>query len=94
MRTPLVAAAISGQLDVVRLLIASGAEISTVDKNCGSTALHYAVENGDTAIARELLEAGADPNLEIEHWGSPLHMAEASGEAEMIGLLLGSSARR
>ena len=53
--------AIHGNLEVLRALIASGAN---VDQNSGiKTALHYATEKGHISIVNELLKNNADPYL-------------------------------
>ncbi|MHC4711393.1 MAG: ankyrin repeat domain-containing protein, partial [Planctomycetota bacterium] len=62
----------------------------------GTTALHQAALDGDTARVLELLESGADVNTPIEslenrsaEWGgTPLHVAAAAGQAETARLLL------
>jgi ankyrin repeat protein len=49
--------------------------------------LHYCATHGKLAMARMLLEAGADPNLHIYAGGSAVNGAYRSGNAEMIALL-------
>jgi hypothetical protein len=65
-RTPLMYAAISDVLpvDVVKLLIERGADLNATDKHAksgdaGLTVLDIAKLNGDTAVVRELVKAGA-----------------------------------
>jgi ankyrin repeat protein len=70
----------------------------------GTTALHEAALNGDTARVLELLDSGADVDAPIEslanrsaEWGgTPLHVAAAAGQAETARLLLdrGADANR
>ena len=58
MYTPLHAAASSGQVSVVKLLLEMGAEVDAV--NCfGNTALHVACHNGQDVVVTELLGYGA-----------------------------------
>jgi ankyrin repeat protein len=49
--------------------------------------LHHCATHGKLAMARMLLEAGADPNLHIYAGGSAVNGAYRSGNAEMIALL-------
>jgi ankyrin repeat protein len=68
-RTPLMYAAISDTLpvDVVQLLIDRGADVNAIDKHSktgdeGLTPLDIARHNGDTAVVKVLLKAGAKPS--------------------------------
>ena len=67
--TPLLCAAARGHLDIVRILIESGALLNTVDKH-GLTALHHAVRRHHFSIAKFLCEAGANVNLQDKVWAS------------------------
>jgi ankyrin repeat protein len=49
--------------------------------------LHYCATNGKMAMAQILLDAGADPNLQVYAAGSSVYRAYMSGNAEMIALL-------
>ena len=46
---------------MTRMLIAAGADVKVANRN-GSTPLWLASTNGDAAIIRALLDAGADAN--------------------------------
>lgn len=59
--TPLVQAAVERNLEIVEILLDSGANPNFAQMN-GETALANAAQNGDYMIALRLLEAGADPN--------------------------------
>ena len=89
--TPLHLASLTGQIEVVRLLIDRGANVNsgTTDK---STPLHQAAHCGYTDIAELLIDHGADVNGSEEgSWTpmrSPLHMAVFSGHVETTRLLL------
>src|SRR5215471_9568963 len=78
----------SGDLDRVKALLASGCDPSERDQ-LGSTPLHDAAWNGDTAIIDLLLRNGAD--LEARHaetGSSPLHYAVITNHKEAVALLL------
>jgi hypothetical protein len=75
--TYLMSAASGGQLDIVNLLIAAGANVNAVSE-FGRTPLSLAAYEGHADIARALIAAGADVNQE--------RPAPASGKTE-IGVL-------
>ena len=60
-------ASLHGHADVVRVLLAAGADVTTKDQT-GYTALHRASENGHAKIVQVLLDAGADVTTGI--WGA------------------------
>ncbi len=64
-----------------------------VQPNCsasdtGITPAVAAAENGFPSILRQLLKAGADPNLEISNGNYPLRAAILSGDGECCRILL------
>ena len=63
--TPLTAAAASGRLEIVKVLIAAGAKINKPDRG-GNTALSWAAFHGHIEILQFLLDNGADPNAARE----------------------------
>ena len=69
--------------DVVRLLLAAGAN-PNVRQSHGWTPLHGAAHNGDRASVDALLRAGADPTATNEEGRSVLELAEEGGDAETI----------
>ena len=69
--------------DVLRTLIAAGADVHTVGLN-GGTALHFACWYDDGVAVRMLLEAGADPRLptNVDDYETPLEIAaRTNGDA-------------
>lgn len=83
--------ALSGKChDVVNLLLDHHADYATVNKD-GDTALDIAIKNGDTAITRRLVSAGASLTL-MGRGLSPLHTAAKYKQTEVLKLLLGSGA--
>lgn len=59
--TPLHAAASRGNASMVKMLIASGADLEA-DDGCGGTPIIYAVQNTSTDAATALIDAGANVN--------------------------------
>ena len=58
----------------------------------GETPLKIAVVRDDVQIVTDLLEAGANPNLQGEDDYTPLHHAASHGHLEIISLLLAHGA--
>jgi ankyrin repeat protein len=81
---PLGSAAINGQLETVKLLLAAGAEINAIEKEC-DTALAQASFPGHTQVIAYLLEQGADINAH-SHW-TPLMTAAFHGQLKAVKLL-------
>ncbi len=86
---PVVAlAAVFGHFEVVKYLHSKGADLNAVATNgSGYNALTGAVTNGQTEIAKWLLENGADPNYRYSNNYSPLLNAAANGHLEILKLL-------
>lgn len=86
-------AARKGDLDDVRTLIASGADLSELDKAVGA-ALHWAAARGHLDVARELIEAGADPKQEAHAPArlTPLHLASSGGHLALVEMLVDAGA--
>lgn len=89
---PVADAAMRGDLEAVRALIAKGEDVGAAQGD-GMTALHWAADRGDVAMAEALLEAGARVGS-ITRRGSytPLHVAARAGRGRMIELLLAAGA--
>ena len=66
------AAAQSGNVLVVRELLAAGAD-PNIPGIYGMTALLYAAMDGDVRVIRELLAWGANPTLADDRGRTPLH---------------------
>jgi ankyrin repeat protein len=92
--TALMQAAFTGQLEVVRTLLAAGADVCATsmagkpDGGGGSQAIHFAIVGGHQSVVEALLEAGADPNVVGNFCCSPLGLAISSGNFDMVRLLL------
>lgn len=88
-RTPLHLAALAAGPEQLTELLLSGLLID-VDQRCndGQTALHFACENGSSAVVRLLLDRGADVEaVDYAGW-SGLSKACLRGHAEVARLLL------
>lgn len=62
-----------GQVDVVRALLAAGADINQPTAGDGSQPLLLATINGYFDLAMELLQSGADPTLASDAGATPLY---------------------
>jgi hypothetical protein len=82
--TALMFASLKGQLDIAKLLLENGAEIS----HGGWTPLHYAAFEGGPDLVKFLIEKGADRNGLAPNGFSPLMLAARSGQLEAARVLL------
>ena len=94
--TPLRNAAGGGHLEIVRLLLAHGADPNLREEGIAphGHALYSAVYNGHYEVAQVLLEAGAFPNPEVESSADALSMAIGRGDQRMVQLLASHGAAR
>jgi hypothetical protein len=81
------AAAIAGDLDAVRRLLALGLPVNAVDHQ-GGTALLHAAGSGHTALVAFLLAQGGDPTLAARTGATPLSAAVSMSHPEIVDLLL------
>ena len=86
MGTPLHRAS-SGHLDMVQLLIAHGADVNAKDHNRGFTPLHKAARWGNANVVAFLIKQGADVNAKNGDGETPLALAFAGGNKEVVNLL-------
>lgn len=86
---PIGLAAFFGHLPVVELLLRVGAEVDAPSQNpMHVRPLHSAIANRRTAIAKLLIEHGADVNSVQADDFTPLHEAAQNGLLEITQLLL------
>ena len=67
-------------IPIAQLLLAHGANADVSGGHHGGTSLHRAVMHGDSALARLLLDNGADPNCQDWSGKTPLHHAVAQNK--------------
>lgn len=90
--TPLMLAASLGQLDMVKALLAAGADVSARGER-EYTALMHGVYNPDLdrgfpEVVQALIDAGADIEANIFYGTRPLMLAAGAGEAGVVQVLL------
>jgi len=90
--SPLMLAAIAGDLDSSQKLLARGARVD----GPGWTPLHYAASGPNTQLVELLLSQGADLEAEAPNGSTPLMLAAQTGPESTINLLLrrGADAKR
>ncbi len=90
--SPVADAAMRGDADAVRDLLAEGADVNAAQGD-GMTALHWSARQGDPSLVGTLLDAGADVHsgTRIGHY-TALHMAGEVGAGEVVELLLDAGA--
>ncbi|KAL8245304.1 hypothetical protein R6Q59_011562 [Mikania micrantha] len=91
---PIHLAAGGGHVDILRLLLVKGANVDAVTKD-GNTALHLAVEERRRDCARLLLASSARVDVCNSSAGeTPLHIAAALGDENMVNLLIQKGANK
>src|SRR5438128_9726853 len=90
--SPVADAARRGDRDAVRTLLKQGADVSGAHGD-GMTALHWAAERGDAAMAEMLVYAGANVAA-VTRIGqyTPLHLPSQSGSAAVVDALITAGA--
>ncbi len=87
----LIEAAENGDDELVKLLIAAGADVNKANKY-GNTPLYRAAWNGHTECAKLLIAAGADVNKADKFGETPLYCAADKGRTECVKLLIAAGA--
>lgn len=86
--SPLMIAALKGQLELARKLIAQGADVNKT----GWAPLHYAATGGNVDLIGLLLDENAYIDAESPNGTTPLMMAAQYGTTEAVKLLLEAGA--
>ena len=84
----LVNSARAGDVDAVKLAIASGEAVGQTSAG-GMSSLHWAAKAGNMEVLALLLDASADPNLANKAGKTPVAMAAESGHLAALELLVG-----
>lgn len=79
-------AARMGQITLLEAMLVDGIDVNERDV-ADRTLLHWAVETSHLEAAELLLKAGADQNLRDSSGVSPRHIAQASGNSALLGML-------
>ncbi len=87
-RTPLLDAACGAHLPVVEALIAAGADVAAVDQSgLGALQLACLADTPSPALARRLLELGADSQLQDAHGRRAIEHAAHAGRWSLVAVL-------
>ena len=81
------AAAKSGNIEIIGLLLSRGFEVDSRDEKC-TTPLMYTALNGHEGAFQMLIQNGADPSLKSNKGFSLLHSAAHGGNTSIINKLL------
>ena len=82
--TALMSASRYGNLEIVKLLVESGADINNAKDNIGNTALTYASYFGRLEVVIYLVENGADVNAKDEYGETALDKASTKEVKELL----------
>lgn len=82
--TPIMLAALAGNLATVKVLREAGAQIN----HAGWTPLQYAAFNGHNAVVEYLVSSGADLGLSAPNGATPVFLAVLSNKADTVKLLV------
>ncbi len=85
--SPLYKAAERNEVDVIKQLLAEGADINQAGGEDQETPLHRAITRGSTEAAKILIDAGADVNKPRRDGQTPLEMARVRNRTEILALL-------
>jgi len=85
--TSLMRAVYEGREQVVQALLEQPNIDLSANNDLGATALHLAAANGNAALVRSLLVAGADPSMADRKGRTPGNVAVAAGHEGVAKLL-------
>src|SRR5688572_19228275 len=86
-KIPLIEAVYKREVDKIRSLLDSGADVNEEGPN-GLTALIYAANEGEIEIVKLLLKHGADVNARNPSVGTALTAAAFKGHTDVVEILL------
>ena len=86
--TALISASRDGQIEMLEMLMEEeGADVN-IPNNNGNTPLMIATRNGNTEIARMLIDRGADVNIPDNNGNTPLTWASDRGNIQIVRMLI------
>ncbi len=80
------------QLEIVKALIAAGADVNAKNYTRGLTAVMVAVWAGKPELSKELIASGADVNAKNNHGDTALQIAARIGHVELVKALIAAKA--
>lgn len=89
--TPLLDSIREGNRENALALLEEGAEADAAESN-GTTALHWAVHNGDLKLVNALIGVGAEVNTRNHYGASPMAQAALLGNHDIVKALLDAGA--
>jgi uncharacterized RDD family membrane protein YckC len=92
-RSPLMVAAAAGNTEIVGLLLARHVDADAKETLFGTTALHAAVDAGQSSTAKALLAAGVNVNAADKDGRTPLWHSKNRGHPELAEMLVKAGAR-
>ena len=90
---PLLAAVLTEEVDEVKRLLATGADVNVLDKEIDSTALAQAVQLDNRELVKILLDAGADVNEKNRAGMTALMYVGDDTSVETVGDLIAAGAK-
>ena len=85
--TPLHLASKCGKMEVARMLLNHGADVTAQNKD-GETPLHLASQEGQEEVARMLIEHGANVAAQDKGGWNPLHLVLSAGRVELVRIFI------
>jgi hypothetical protein len=86
-RTPLLSAAMTGQVETALLLIEAGADVNAADSNSSTSLIWSAQKCATHELVQALVDAGADVNAQAKGGATPLMMAKVMSCTENLRIL-------
>jgi uncharacterized protein len=80
-------AALHGDAALAEMLVVAGANVRATTRIGGYTPLHLASQNGRAAVAAALVKGGTPVNTRTTTGATPLMLAAASGNADIVNML-------
>ncbi len=83
----LITATMNNQIEIVRYLLAHGAQVNAIRASSGETALFTALRNHQSDLLTLLIQGGANVNLPNKSGETPLIVASLADDLEMVKYL-------